>query len=304
MTMNYDYHIPVLLSQCIEGLNIKQDDTVVDVTFGAGGHSIEILKKLGVDGHLYAFDQDADALQNALEAPNFTLFHSNYRHIGDFLRLEGVTQVDAILADLGISSYQIDAPQRGFSFRFDADLDMRMNYSGGMTAYDVVNSYDESDLVRLFSEYGEVRNAKTLARGIVSERSVKPIKTTADFNQLLSRYSMGPESKYMAQVYQSIRIEVNDEMNALREFLESSVSLLKPGGRLVVMSYHSLEDRLVKNLIKWGNVDGVPIKDHYGNISRPFKAINKQIIVADAEEIKQNPRSRSAKLRLAVKTND
>lgn len=299
--MSNDYHIPVLLSQCIDALQIKPDHHIIDVTFGAGGHSLPILKLLSAKGHLYAFDQDLDALQNALEGDNFTLFHSNYRHISKFIRLAGRTKVDGILADLGISSYQIDEPQRGFSFRFDADLDMRMNYAGDITAADIINSYSEEHLVQIFSQYGEVRNSKSLAKEILKSRNYRKIVSTFDLNQVLDSVKFGPSHKYYAQVYQALRIEVNDEMTALKEFLQNSIDLLESGGRFAVMSYHSLEDRLVKNLFKTGNVDGIVQKDEYGKIYRPFKLINKNVIEADKEEQRRNPRSRSAKLRVAEK---
>ncbi len=299
--MSNDYHIPVLLSQCIDALQISNDHHIIDVTFGAGGHSLPILKLLDAKGHLYAFDQDLDALQNALQGENFTLFHSNYRHIKKFMRLVGRESVDSILADLGISSYQIDQPQRGFSFRYDADLDMRMNYQGDITAADIINSYSEEQLVNILSQYGEVRNSKTLAKEILKSRNHRKIVSTFDLNQLLDTVKIGPSHKYFAQVYQALRIEVNDEMTALKEFLQSSVDLLDSGGRFVVMSYHSLEDRLVKNLFKTGNVEGIVQKDDYGKIYRPFKLINKGVIEADKEEQRRNPRSRSAKLRIAEK---
>ncbi len=299
MKTNYNYHVPVLLSQCIEALKIKQDHHVVDVTFGAGGHSKPILELLNAKGHLYAFDQDVDALGNAYEVSNFSLYHSNYRYISDFLRLDGVEKVDGILADLGISSFQVDEPSRGFSFRFDADLDMRMNEGGEKSAIDVLNDYEEGHLVHVFSLYGEVRNAKTLAKAILKARKSKKICTTSQLNFILDEVKMGPMNKYAAQVYQSLRIEVNDEMEALKGFLNQCVELLKPGGRLVVISYHSLEDRLVKNLIKAGNVDGVLEKDEYGNIFRPFKNVSKGVMLPDHDEVKRNPRARSAKLRVA-----
>jgi 16S rRNA (cytosine1402-N4)-methyltransferase len=299
--MSNEYHIPVLLDQSIEALKIEEDSKIIDATFGAGGHSKLILKLLSAKGHLYAFDQDLDALLNALDGSNFTLFHSNFRYISRFMKLEGVGQVDGILADLGISSHQIDVPERGFAYRYDAVLDMRMNVSGFLSAKDVINAYSEEELVDVFSRYGEVRNSKMLAKEILKVRSGRKIETTSDLNQVLSRVVMGPESKYYAQVYQALRIEVNDEMGALKEFLNSCVGLLKSGGRMAVISYHSLEDRLVKNLFKTGNVDGELVKDAYGKIDRPFKIINKQIIEADKAEQNRNPRSRSAKLRVAQK---
>ena len=296
-----DYHIPVLLNQCIEQLDIKPNGVYVDVTFGAGGHSKAILNKLGAKGHLYAFDQDEDAWLNALDAKNFTLVQSNYKYITKFLRLYEVDEVDGILADLGISSHQIDVPERGFSFRFDAQLDMRMNIKASLDAKQVINRYSEDELIRVFSEYGEVRNAKTLAKLIIEQRRISTIDTTFQLNRILDKVLMGQSNKYYAQVYQAIRIEVNDEVGSLKTFLEDGMNLLKPGGRFVIMSYHSLEDRLVKNLFKTGNVDGEIIKSDYGVISKYFELVVKKPILADHKEQRLNPRSRSAKLRVASK---
>lgn len=299
--METDYHEPVLLEQCVQSLNISPDSCVLDATFGAGGHSKKIFKKLGVKGHLYAFDQDKDAIANALDEDNFTLINANYRHVARYMKLFQTDGVDAILADLGISSHQIDVPERGFSFRYDADLDMRMNASGGFSAQDLINGYDEAQLTDVFSAYGEVRNSKSLARKIVADRKGQKIVTTMDLNRILEEVAMGQKHKYLAQVYQAIRIEVNDEMGALKQFLTDATKLLKPGGRFVVLSYHSLEDRLIKNLFKKGNVEGKMVQDEFGRIERPFKMVNKKIIVPDSEEQKRNPRSRSAKLRIAEK---
>ncbi len=296
-----EYHIPVLLNETIDSLNILPDGIYCDVTFGAGGHSKPILEKLNANGHLYAFDQDDDAFDNAFDHESFTLIQANYRYIHKFMKLYKVDGVDGILADLGISSHQIDVPERGFSFRFNSELDMRMNTSSQLTAKDIIKTYPEEDLVGIFSDYGEVRNAKTLAKKIIDTRRVKKINTTNDLNELLSQVCMGPQQKYFAQVYQSLRIEVNDEMNALIDFLQRSVALLKPGGRFAVITYHSLEDRFVKNLFKTGNVKGELIKDEYGNISRPFDLLFKNVIEATPQEQKINPRSRSAKLRVAIK---
>lgn len=295
------YHIPVLLSQCIESLHIDPDGIYVDATFGAGGHSRAILEKLSAKGHLYAFDMDDDAFANAPDDARFTLIKSNYRWIKRFLRVYGVTEVDGILADLGISSHQIDVGERGFSFRYDATLDMRMNQHGDLDAVKVLNEYDEASLVAIFSEYGEVRNSKTLAKEIVSVRKSRPITTSAQFNQLLDRMAFGPSQKYYAQVYQAIRIEVNQELQSLEQFLVDGAAVLKPGGLFSVMSYHSLEDRLVKNVFKTGNAAGDVHKDDYGNIARTFDLVNKKPIEADAKEQAVNPRSRSAKLRVAKK---
>lgn len=295
------YHIPVMLVQCIDGLAIDPNGTYVDVTFGGGGHSKEILKHLD-KGHLYGFDQDQDAEANIPENPNFTFVAANFRDIKKYLRLYGVKKVDGILADLGISSHQIDEPTRGFSTRFSGDLDMRMNQSAEISAKEVLNTYDEGKLHKIFGIYGEVKNAKTLAQAIVSERSSQPFSTTEGFTAFLKKYApRGKEFKYFAQVFQALRIEVNDEMAALEEMLLGAVELLKPEGRLVVMSYHSLEDRLVKNLIQKGKFQGELEKDFYGNPIRPLEPVSRGAIVADAEEIAANPRARSAKLRVAKK---
>ena len=296
-----DYHIPVLLSECIESLNIRPDGIYIDVTFGAGGHSKAILEKLNANGHLYAFDMDDDAWDNAPDAANFTLIQSNYKFIEKFMRLYGVDQVDGILADLGISSHQIDVPERGFSFRFDAPLDMRMNQSNPLDAQVIINEYNEADLVNILSTYGEVRNAKTLARAIVESRRNRGITTTGQLNQILDQNSMGPANKYFAQVYQALRIEVNGEIAGLAQFLTDGAKLLRPGGRFVVMSYHSLEDRLVKNIFKTGNTEGELDKDDFGAIQKTFEVVTKKPIVPDFNEQKRNPRSRSAKLRVAYK---
>jgi 16S rRNA (cytosine1402-N4)-methyltransferase len=298
---NLPYHIPVMLHESVDSLDILPEGIYVDATFGAGGHSKPIIEKLNAKGHLYAFDQDDDAFNNAIEHPSFTLIQSNYRWIHRFMKLYNVNEVDGILADLGISSHQIDEPSRGFSFRFNSDLDMRMNTAAELNAKDILHQYSEEDLVGIFSDYGEVRNAKTLAKKIVETRRVRQINTTNDFNQLLNQVCMGPQQKYFAQVYQSLRIEVNDEMNALIDFLNKGTSLLKPGGRFAVITYHSLEDRLVKNLFKTGNVSGEVNKDEYGNISRPYDVLFKNVVEASPAEQKINPRSRSAKLRVGIK---
>lgn len=295
------YHIPVMLAQCTEGLAIDPNGIYVDVTFGGGGHSREILKHLD-KGHLYGFDQDSDALANAPEDPRFTFVQANFRDIKRYLRLYGVKQVDGILADLGISSHQIDEPSRGFSTRFSGNLDMRMNQSAELSAKDVLNNYEEGKLHKIFGIYGEVKNAKTLAQSIVAERAVKPFETTEGFTAFLKKFApRGKEYKYFAQVFQALRIEVNDEMGALEEMLLSAVELLKPEGRLVVMSYHSLEDRLVKNLMVKGKFQGEVEKDFYGNLIRPLEPVTRGAEVADEQELISNPRSRSAKLRVAKK---
>ena len=296
-----EYHNPVLLHPTVDGLNIKPDGVYVDVTFGGGGHSKEILKRLGPNGRLFAFDQDEDALANALPDERFTLINENFRFIKRFLRFHGVKSVDGILADLGVSSHQFDVPERGFSTRFDAELDMRMSQKNDLNAYRVVNEYEEQDLRRVFFDYGELKNAPVLARTIVEARRDYPIKTTDELKDVLKKYL--PEkvrNKILAQIYQAIRIEVNQEMDVLKEFIEQSLEILNPGGRLSVISYHSLEDRLVKRFIKNGMFEGEPERDFYGNFSVPFKTIGK-LIVPDDAEIKENNRARSAKLRIAEK---
>lgn len=296
-----EYHNPVLLQASVDGLNIKPDGIYVDVTFGGGGHSKEILSRLGPNGKLFAFDQDEDALANALQDERFTLINENFRFIKRFLRFYGVKSVDGILADLGVSSHQFDVAERGFSTRFDAELDMRMSQKNDLNAYRVVNEYDESNLKRVFLDYGELKNAPALARTIVEARERQFIKTTDELKEVLAKYL--PErvrNKILAQIYQAIRIEVNQEMDVLKEFLEQSLEILNPEGRLSVISYHSLEDRLVKRFIKNGMFEGEPERDFFGNFSVPFKTIGK-LIVPDNAEIKINNRARSAKLRIAEK---
>ncbi len=295
------YHIPVMLDPCIEGLAILPNGVYVDVTFGGGGHSKAILARLE-GGQLFGFDQDSDALANAPEDPRFTFVQANFRDIKRYLRLHGIKQVDGILADLGISSHQIDAPERGFSTRFQGDLDMRMNQSAELSAKELLASADEGRLHKILGMYGEIKNAKTLAQSIVAERSVKPFTTTEGFTAFLKRFApRGKEFKYYAQVFQALRIEVNDEMGALEELLLSAVELLKPEGRLVVMSYHSLEDRLVKSLMIKGKFQGEVEKDFYGNLLRPLEPVSRGSITASEEELALNPRARSAKLRIAKK---
>lgn len=296
-----EYHNPVLLKETVDGLNIKPDGVYVDVTFGGGGHSKEILRRLGPNGKLFAFDQDEDALANALPDERFVLINENFRHIKRFLRFHGVRNVDGILGDLGVSSHQFDVPERGFSTRFDAGLDMRMSQKNDLNAYKVVNEYDDANLRRVFYDYGELKNAPALSRTIIEARVHRPIKTTDELKEVLAKYL--PErvrNKVLAQIYQAIRIEVNQEMDVLKEFLEQSLEILNPGGRLSVISYHSLEDRLVKRFIKNGMFEGEPERDFFGNFSVPFKTIGK-LIVPDNEEIKVNNRARSAKLRIAEK---
>jgi 16S rRNA (cytosine1402-N4)-methyltransferase len=295
------YHIPVMLDPCIEGLAILPNGVYVDVTFGGGGHSKAILARLE-GGQLFGFDQDSDALANAPQDPRFTFVQANFRDIKRYLRLHGIKQVDGILADLGISSHQIDAPERGFSTRFQGDLDMRMNQSAELSAKELLATADEGRLHKILGMYGEIKNAKTLAQSIVAERSVKPFTTTEGFTAFLKRFApRGKEFKYYAQVFQALRIEVNDEMGALEELLLSAVELLKPEGRLVVMSYHSLEDRLVKSLMIKGKFQGEVEKDFYGNLLRPFEPVSRGAITASEEELALNPRARSAKLRIAKK---
>ncbi|MNS16244.1 Ribosomal RNA small subunit methyltransferase H [compost metagenome] len=296
-----EYHNPVLLKESVDGLNIKPDGIYVDVTFGGGGHSKEILKRLGPNGKLFAFDQDEDALANALPDERFTLINENFRFIKRFLRFYGVKSVDGILADLGVSSHQFDVAERGFSTRFDAELDMRMSQKNDLNAYKVVNEYDDANLRRVFLDYGELKNAPAIARVIIEAREKSPIKNTEQLKVVLARFLPAHKShKILAQIYQAIRIEVNQEMDVLKEFLEQSLEVLNSGGRLSVISYHSLEDRLVKRFIKNGMFEGEPERDFFGNFSVPFKTIGK-LIVPNSEEIKINNRARSAKLRIAEK---
>ena len=296
-----DYHNPVLLEETVDGLAIKPDGVYVDVTFGGGGHSREILKRLGDQGKLFAFDQDKDALDNALEDPRFTLINENFRFAKRFLRFYGAAKVDGILGDFGVSSHQFDVAERGFSTRFDAKLDMRMNQDDKLSAYHVVNEYSEEDLGRVLLQYGELRSAPKLARTLVSVRKDKAIETTEDLKQALQSYlPKGREHKLLAQIYQAIRIEVNQELEVLKEFLQQTEEMLKPGGRLSLISYHSLEDRLVKRYMRNGLFEGEPEKDIFGNFTVPFKKVG-GLIVPSKEEIKQNNRARSAKLRVAEK---
>ena len=296
-----DYHNPVLLQETVDGLAIRPDGVYVDVTFGGGGHSREILRRLGPDGKLFAFDQDEDAWANAIDDARFTLIPENFRYLKRFLRFHGVRAVDGILADLGVSSHQFDVPERGFSTRFEAKLDMRMSQQNELDAYQVINTYDESALRSMFLLYGELKQAPAFARTIVEARSQKPIETTADLKQVLAKYLPAHLSnKILAQIYQAIRIEVNQEMEVLKDFLTQSLEVLRPGGRLSVISYHSLEDRLVKRYVKNGMFEGEPERDFFGNYSVPFKTIGK-LIVPSAAEISTNNRARSAKLRIAEK---
>lgn len=296
-----EYHNPVLLKETVDGLNIKEDGVYVDVTFGGGGHSREILKRLGKKGQLIAFDQDQDALLNTIIDSRFTLINENFRYLKRFLRFHGVKKVDGILADFGVSSHQFDEADRGFSIRFDAKLDMRMNQQDKLSAFHVINEYDEVALRKMFWEYGELRQAPALARTIVAERKNHQIETTEQLKNVLKKY-LPPrkENKILAQIYQAIRIEVNQEIEALKEFLTQVPELLNPKGRLSFISYHSLEDRLVKRFIRSGMFEGEPEKDVFGNVEVPLKRIGK-LIVPTHEEIKVNNRARSAKLRIAEK---
>lgn len=297
------YHQPVLLIECIEGLQIKPEGIYVDLTFGGGGHSKAILEKLN-GGKLFAFDQDADAKENAKEIKRkeFTLVEANFRHLRRYLKLYGIRQIDGILADLGVSSHQIDSAERGFSTRFQAELDMRMDQQASLSAKTIVNTYSEDQLHKILGMYGEVKNAKTLASAIVKERFSRPLHTVNDLKNILSKFApRGRENKYYAQVFQALRIEVNEELKVLEEMLEQTAVVLKPGGRLVVLSYHSLEDRLVKNFINKGKFSGEAEKDMYGNIQVPFRPVNKKPIEATEEEVTRNNRARSAKLRIAEK---
>lgn len=301
MTATMEYHNPVLLKETVDGLDIKPDGVYVDVTFGGGGHSREIMKRLGPNGKLFAFDQDLDALGNTLDDDRFVLINENFRFIKRFLRFHNVREVDGILADLGVSSHQFDVPERGFSTRFEGALDMRMNQKDELDAFKVVNTYEDAELRRVFLDYGELKNAPVIARTIVEAREAAPIRDTEQLKKVLHRFlPIHKSNKILAQIYQAIRIEVNQEMDVLKEFLEQSLEILKPGGRLSVIAYHSLEDRLVKRYMKNGMFEGEPERDMFGNFTVPFKTIGKLIVPTD-EEIKENNRARSAKLRIAEK---
>ena len=299
--MLMEYHNPVLLKETVDGLNIKEDGIYVDVTFGGGGHSKEILKRLGEKGRLFAFDQDLDALENSINDSRFQLINENFRYLKRFLRFYGVKEVDGILADFGVSSHQFDVAERGFSTRFEADLDMRMNQKSQLSAFHVINEYDEEQLKHVFLTYGELRAAGAMAKVIIEHRKDAVIKTSEQLKKVLSKF-LPPrhENKVLAQIYQAIRIEVNQEIEALKEFLEQTPEVLKQGGRLSFISYHSLEDRLVKRFIRNGLFEGEPERDMYGNFEVPLKKIN-GLIVPSKEEIKNNSRARSAKLRIAEK---
>lgn len=296
-----EYHNPVLLKETVDGLNIKPNGIYVDVTFGGGGHSREIMSRLGEKGRLIAFDQDEDALQNAIQDDRFLLINENFRNIKRFLRFHGIKQVDGILADLGVSSHQFDVAERGFSTRFEAELDMRMDQKGGLSAYHVINEYEEQDIKHVLMRYGELKNGGAMANVIVNARKDAKIKNSEQLKAVLSRFLPAHKSnKILAQIYQAIRIEVNQEMEVLKEFLEQSLEILAPNGRLSVISYHSLEDRLVKRFMRNGMFEGEPERDFFGNFEVPFQIIEK-LIVPNAAEITLNNRARSAKLRVAEK---
>ena len=296
------YHVPVLLQACVDGLVTRPDGVYADVTFGGGGHSREILGRLDEGGRLYGFDQDADAEANAVPDGRFTFVRSNFRYLKNWMRYYGVERLDGLLADLGVSSHHFDEGGRGFSFRFDGKLDMRMNQRARLTAAEVVNTYPEERLADLFYLFGELKHARKLAACVAKARALRPIETTEEFLEVVKPlFGRDREKKELAKAFQALRIEVNHEMDALKEMLSAATELLRPGGRLVVLTYHSLEDRMVKNLVKTGNVEGRRVEDFFGNVECPFRAVNNKVIVPDEEEQRVNPRSRSAKLRIAEK---
>jgi len=296
------YHVPVLLKESVEGMNLQPGGIYVDVTFGGSGHSKEILRQGDSTIRLFSFDQDEDAERNIVDDKRFTFVRSNFRYLHNFLRYHDVEEVDAVLADLGVSSHHFDDSERGFSFRFDGKLDMRMNKRAGMTAAEVVNTYDEERLANIFYLYGELKNSRKLASAITKARSNKQIVTIGDFLDIVKpMFGREREKKELAKVFQALRIEVNQEMEALKEMLYAATEALKPGGRLVVITYHSLEDRMVKNMMKTGNIEGKAEQDFFGNVQTPFRLVNNKVIVASDEEVARNPRSRSAKLRIAEK---
>ncbi len=295
-----EYHIPVMLEECIEALDIKPDGTYIDVTYGGGGHSKAILAKLGKKGRLVAFDQDADAINNKVDDERLILVNHNFRYLKNFLKYHNALPADGLLADLGISSFQIDEPEKGFAHRWDAPLDMRMDQNIAQTAADVVNTYKEQELTNVLRHYGELDNAYKLAKAIITERTKQPILTTGQLKQAVQPYlPRNAENKYLSQLFQALRIEVNKELDVLKHLLKQCEEVLGKGGRLVIMSYHSLEDRLVKNYIKTGNIEGEEDKDLYGNTTKPFKGLSSKATTASEEEITRNPRARSAKLRVA-----
>ncbi len=298
------YHIPALLEECIQGLDIKPNGTYVDVTFGGGGHSRAIINKLGQNGHLYGMDQDQDAMANAIDDHRFTFVYSNFAYLSNFMRYYGVERVDGILADLGVSFHHFDESDRGFSFRFDGKLDMRMNQKSEKDARWIVANYTEEQLAQILYLYGELKSSRKIANAIIKARSKKPIDTTGDLLDVIKPFiKPAQEKKEMAQVFQALRIEVNNEIDVLKSLLTQSLKVLKPGGRLAILTYHSLEDRLVKNFLKSGNMEGKVEKDFFGRVNSPFKLINNKVIVATDEEVERNPRARSAKLRIAERVN-
>ena len=299
------YHVPVLRQESVDGLAVRPGGTYVDVTFGGGGHSREILSRLGADGRLFSFDQDADAEGNIIGDARFTFVRSNFRYLANWMRYYGVERIDGLLADLGVSSHHFDDAERGFSFRFDSPLDMRMNKRDGMTAADVVNKYDEARLADVFYLYGELKTSRRLASAIAKARAAKPIATTQDLADAVAPlFKREREKKDMAKMFQALRIEVNHEMDALRQMLDAATRLLAPGGRLSVITYHSLEDRMVKNVMRTGNAEGVVKQDFYGRVLTPYSVVNNKVITPSDDEIERNPRSRSAKLRIAEKKDD
>jgi len=299
------YHVPVLLNESIDGLNIKPDGIYVDVTFGGGGHSREILKHLSEKGHLYSFDQDADAERNIVNDSRFTFVRSNFRYLKNWMKYYNVDHIDGLLADLGVSSHHFDDESRGFSFRFDAPLDMRMNKRAGKTAADIINNYSEEKLADIFYCYGELKNSRRIAAALSAARSIRPISTTSEFmNAVEKLFIREREKKEMAKLFQALRIEVNHEMDALKEMLDAAIETMNEKGRLVVITYQSLEDRIVKNIMKTGNAEGKIDKDFFGNVNSPLTLVNNKIITPDDDELQRNPRSRSAKLRIAEKKDD
>lgn len=296
------YHIPALLNECIEGLNINPEGIYVDATFGGGGHSRAIVNNLGEKGHLYSFDQDQDAIANAIDDPRFTFVYSNFAYITNFMRFHGVKHADGILADLGVSFHHFDESDRGFSFRFDGTLDMRMNQRGGKDARWILANYSEEQLAQIFYLYGELKTSRKIANAIVKSRNNKTINATGELLDIIKPFiKPAQEKKELAQVFQALRIEVNNEIDVLKSFLNQTIKVLKPGGRIVILTYHSLEDRLVKNFFKSGNIEGKVEKDFFGKVNSPFRLINNKVIVASEEEVARNPRARSAKLRIAEK---
>lgn len=303
MTNNTEYHIPVMLDECIKGLDIKPDGSYVDVTFGGGGHSRAIISCLE-NGVLVGFDQDEDACENIIDDERFIFVNHNFRWIRNYLAYHGLECVDGILADLGVSSHHFDTAERGFSFRFDAELDMRMDRHASFSAVELLNTYDEKKLADVFFHYGELKNARKLANAIVNERKNDRIQTIGQLKNIADQcFIKGKENKYLAQIFQALRIEVNQELEVLKDLLEASVDVLEEGGRLVIITYHSLEDRLVKNFLKTGNFEGKLEKDFYGNVLSPFKLINRKVLTPSDDEVKKNPRSRSAKLRIAERVS-